>query len=693
MNGSGGGRAVAGGVGFQQRVGGVFLALTALQFGPDEFLRLPKNGRIRSIRFETADAIDDICFTTENGASHYCQIKRTLSLSNALDSEFAKAIKQFIQQFTATNAMPEDAYLLIVSPSASRQIINSLQRVVTAVRESPTAFDRVPFNQREIDSLSSLRSIFTDLYLTRTGHHYTDEVFALFCQKMHVVCLDVERHGTFENAVVALLASRLAVQHRQPGRAWSIWHNCISTAADFGSARAVVAAETIQKEFATHFAAKEEGDVVYWDSLTLQCGLEVLLVESFIDGCDYVAADMFRFNEDGSKRVRFSDGRVEIGFGHTWARVCCRSATWEGLWTFLTEHSELLAGKSLSVIEARLNGNPNLSPAATKRADELERMLKERSQISHCIHCGKTINESIAPLIEVDEDQMPLAVGATHRNCVRPTDRICGRVEIHGCSIPDALRDFDLALWARSVVKGQNGLRSAIRSVRQHQTVINVLWTAENLTSSYGAWCVRIRLSDGGERYVTSRGRIERMRLDEANEKAAFVQKCILEASGTADPFCYSESGVFGNRRAVQQECDSEEIANCNTADIVKYSTLFERGDDSKWYAPLCFITERHSDKLCVLSEDAIPLLSNPLEIVDVLDNWRNMGINVGDIAVHSMLTDAEFDLQCKQWLEEGFHIVVDPRLNAEGQLAQGIVITDLATLHRSLTTGSNRQA
>ncbi len=675
MGGSGG-KAVSGGIGFQQRVGGFFLAIAGLQLRLDDLFSIQGLGEIGSIRFETSDDVDDLCLITHEGRRCYCQIKRTLSLSLSPTSEFGSAISQCVRQFASKESVETDLYALIISPSASRQVTNSLQRILNAIKQSPDQFASVPFNQDEQKALTVMGDLFGQQYRKYCGKTHDSTVFANFCKRLLVISLDIDRHGVQENAILALLLSRLQVGCRDAGRAWSIWHKCVFSAAEFFSTRAVLEVGAVRELLGSQLNDPPSGDRIHWDSQNLQAGMEVLLVESFIENADYIATDIVRFEGDGARRLRFTEGKVEIAPGGPTVSVVYRSATWYGLERYLLEQSDVFAEKSLAVIQARLDLDPNRSQPAIDHGDIVERMLKERSEITQCLHCGRVINQLNALIVEVDEEGMSNVAGIIHNYCRRPTDRVYGRVEIRGNEIPELLSDFDLSAWAKAVVKGQRGLQDALQVARDGHKLPRMLWTPESLSSSFGTWCLSSTLADGSTHYIRSRSRVERMGREEAFRKAEVMNRYIQEAASNSNPFCYTTSGTFGPRSSLEAGCPTEEITECKEFNVLKYSSAFE-SNSGDWYAPICFVTERSSDRICILGEEAVPLFSNPLQIAEMLDNWRSMGLEIGEVRVHSILTDAEFDLQCKQWLDEGLYLVVDARLSSDGILKQGVVITE----------------
>lgn len=508
---------------------------------------------------------------------------------------------------------------------------------------------------------------------------------------MFVLKADIERNGSLETAIVALILSRLSSEFRDQGRAWWVWNKCISSAGDFCSNRSVVGIDVIQQLFGNLLTEHRASTQVHFDSKSMQSGLEVLLTEWFPisrdssdDGNGYIVTDLRRFDEDGSRRLKFQGGCVTIADGVPPVRVINRFATWVGFKDFVIAHPEVLKEKSLAIIESRLNADVNLSAAALEHSEKLERMLKEQFDPTICIHCGRTINVSGANLVEVDEADFPLAIGATHFNCLRSTDRICGRMELQGPSVPSVLRDFDLVAWAKKIIAGQRGITDAVRLAKLNKQIVRMVWTPEKLAATFGSWCVRLKLADGSDRFMKSRSRVDRMGYEEAMKRSSRWNRMIKEAAAIRNPIGCSPRGDFGDRNSILRQFPSSEFVECIDATTSEYSSLFEDtyGD---WYAPLCFITERETDQLCVLADEAVPLFSNPLELDQFLQNWSKAGIVVGNVAVHPLLTDAEFDLYCREWFESGLYVTVDPLLNDDGLIVEGVVIVDLNEAVRTI--------
>ena len=144
----GGGNATASGVGFQGYVGAWFAACHLLPDRPlDESLL---GTTVQSITFETRLDVDDIQIVTERGWI-FVQAKYSLNLSTSLDSEFAKTVDQFVNQWVAcstgkggpSESRPlqphRDRFLIAVGPASSGRISTDLAQGLEAIRAGGSA--------------------------------------------------------------------------------------------------------------------------------------------------------------------------------------------------------------------------------------------------------------------------------------------------------------------------------------------------------------------------------------------------------------------------------------------------------------------------------------------------------------------------------------------------------------------------
>lgn len=91
------------GIDFQQRVSAYMMMLMEFDMDISLALQLNRNDKIEGLNFEACESIDDLVIELDSGKKVYFQMKRTLSLSDSVDSEFYSVCVQqyqdYIQEF------------------------------------------------------------------------------------------------------------------------------------------------------------------------------------------------------------------------------------------------------------------------------------------------------------------------------------------------------------------------------------------------------------------------------------------------------------------------------------------------------------------------------------------------------------------------------------------------------------------
>ena len=98
-----GGAATNAGVEFQQRVAAWCLVIMHCGSDPRALLDLLETGPVLAVRFEAKTPIDDVVLVTESAGEVFVQVKRRVSLSEAVDSDFVGTLEQFVCQYVAHN--------------------------------------------------------------------------------------------------------------------------------------------------------------------------------------------------------------------------------------------------------------------------------------------------------------------------------------------------------------------------------------------------------------------------------------------------------------------------------------------------------------------------------------------------------------------------------------------------------------
>jgi hypothetical protein len=219
-----------------------------------------------------------------------------------------------------------------------------------------------------------------------------------------------------------------------------------------------------------------------------------------------------------------------------------------------------------------------------------------------------------------------------------------------------------------------------------------IAWDPENAFKPPGSYCVRARLADGSQRYITARGKIDRMNKPEAELQAATFRTWFKEAIDQKNPACYtSSSGRFGRYSDLLKIKEpDEQVIECVDAEAVQYSTTLENEEhvSAQWYAPLCYLVDSGSEKTLTIGL-AVPLLSDPSKTDAFLDNWRCADIHFEDVEVRVIADDAEFDHAISQYLADGMQVVIDPLVDHEGKLVTGLPVDSIWNIQHAIRRSS----
>ncbi len=210
---------------------------------------LPEDTTLEWLRCETEQPVDDLLVGTSGGGFVFSQIKYTLHLSEAVDSDLASALDQFVRQFiacrdTSAGARPwersldsvRDRLVLITGPSSSLPIRVHLPAVLGRLRGQ---IQDQPLDDAMVNELEGRAFYVTAGHVRRSWQAAlgvspsNDEVRHLLSLiKIHV--LDVDEGGAAEREAKDQLRSAVL---RNPGQANMAWEVLIESCAKFAAGR------------------------------------------------------------------------------------------------------------------------------------------------------------------------------------------------------------------------------------------------------------------------------------------------------------------------------------------------------------------------------------------------------------------------------------------------------------------------
>lgn len=674
MSTNAGGSATNSGIDYQQRVAALAMVHSLTGIGFLEDFGLNEEAKIEEIHFESKTAIDDIVLITSNGKI-FIQAKRSISLSHRFNSEFSSVLGQFCEQHIKER-IPDQKYVLAVSPSSSSKIVRDLRKLSESARLNGLQSLSNPLSKSEQDVLKATKDLSTKHFL-QLGVNLSDQEFINYFSNIHIAVLDLEKGGILERAVITLLAAESSIPPS------TLWDTLISLGLTLSKNRQSISKDRLKNkldrfiestkttplpENSNFFEVIPEGN--YFS------GREFTLVDSFINGYDYLLIESIRFNDDGSKNIRFKKNKVLFnnGASHT---VIARASTSIGIERYILNNKDIFQNKTIGSTCKEIDINIENMPFPLAHSKLCQKILTEIGSDLFCVHCGEPISNDMTPTVEIDEEGVKHQVGYSHEHCLRPTDRIIGQLSSELFKTNPKLKNFDYSGWYRSLVSGQgllSGLQNGIPGIYP------IAWNPDHNPYSKGKWCIKFNLEDGSTRYAHQRGQVQKMSEQSAIDWAEKFNTMFSEKKEN-DPICYSSNGdSFSTYSQLVKILSSDEYCvPCVNAEPEKLDRSIENAYSNikQFYAPLFLFLDQDSG-LPIIHGNCAFLLSDPLKINNYLDNWKRAGIELPDYSISIIHTDHEFDKTIEEYKSDGLVILIDPILKPNGELAKGLVIKDI---------------
>ncbi|WP_405644186.1 hypothetical protein [Streptomyces uncialis] len=684
--GNSGGAATHSGIDFQQRIAALVMSHMLCDASELDLLGFG-DVQVDELRFETADKVDDLVLVGPAGRL-FIQAKNTISLSAAPSSDFGYVLAQFVSQYVGDNR-PGDVYVIATSTEASSNVRKILRKLTEAARLNVSNSKASPLTNVEKDVLQKTETIISYHYQAVAGAPISPVEIQRILARIRICSLDFREGGALEAAALLMLGSKAVVPPRL------LWSALIAFSVSLARDRLSLNAAGL-KERMGRYVSKPAEDNGKRDEVTseiftkdllagLSYGREVVLVRAPVEECDFLIADVRRFDDAGARRVKFSEGYVEIAQGERWELVG-RWATYAGLERYLDRHLDKYQGTRLVVAPSNFTDNPNQDLTALAHGTQCAALASSIEDPLLCRHCGDPISEDGAPLVEVDEEGVPADIGLVHEVCRTPTDRVLGGIDAALFRENGLLRNFDYKGWLAAVQGGQWLFGGLLQSSLK---LASIAWKSEYDDFSRGTWCIALFLEDGAMHYVTDRGRVSRFSAPHAAQAAEEMNRGISQAREAGDPFCYTADGSVSGTysRLLSQGHDP---APCTEAKVVQYTRAIGNAysDCKQHYAPLTYLVDTETgDPIAV--EGVISLLHNPLELDSYVQNWAQAGIELPDFTVSTILTDEQFDRFVRLAMTRGMGIVINPKLTLRGELVSGFWVENFEQLVRSATATS----
>ena len=681
MNGSGaGGSATNSGVNFQQRIAAFFALSMAMEIDVSSFLEMESSTYVNAIAFETEDAIDDVV-VIHNDCKTFIQAKRKLSLSSKENSEFFKVIEQFMHQHRISQN-EKDSFVLVTSGETSNGILRDVRKFTNTARLRKFDEQSNPLSKSEQESLGTLRACIRAIATKNGWSVFAKDSENRFFSKIRIAKFDAEGGGVIEKALFALILNSFSVTPTL------IWNLVIAKCLEWSKNRQSVDLDGINLQlsrFRVPANTKEESlklsieDTVEFanGAGTLSSGREVVIVESPSDEIDVGVIELYRFNDHGDFRVKFVGPEIEFRNG-TRNKLLARFSTIQGAERFLLSNSDTLKDKRVAIIPINGNHNYDADPIALAYSDKVGRKIQSAKDATICIHCsGRVWRDGF--FIEVQEEGLPFDAGLIHATCQRQSDRILGLAQNNQNEVFNELGQFDYKRWIESLPRSQ-GLWNGKQQMSSADAL--VLWNPDHESTQDGAICFRITLADGSFKYIKERGKVQRYRAEDVEEKLQSFRKWMTEMKEKGDPLVYSADGISFGPKSTLRKASPKPIAvnELKEISVERYTRGISEVHDElrNYYAPLMCLVDADNGALLVYG-DCIFLLTNPFEIKLYIENWNEIGFSPKSYKTEIIERDEDFDELMRLADDNDLHVIVDPYFDSERNLDKGTRIENMA--------------
>lgn len=369
---SGGGAATNSGIDFQQRVASFFVLSMGLELDVANVLGQAGNVKVKSVSFETDDCIDDIVLYHESYKT-YLQAKRKLSLSEQENSDFYKTVEQFVFEYH-NSLNVNDCYVIATSMESSKKILSDFKNICESARLNAEGIEQNPMSSSEIDAYNKFKNCVDTITEKNKLNVFSKEDLNIILKRIYVVSLAVESGGVYESAFLTSIACSLTTEPRL------IWSLIITKTLDWSKKRQSIdlaAIKLLLSEFITtkSFKAEDDDELISFkfdpEKYDICSGREIVIIDSFFPDSDIALLELYRFDDDGNRRIKFGDTYVEMGNGSKY-KLYARFATFSGAERYISEQKWM---QSKQVVIGPINGENNYdaSPIAVAYSDKIRK--------------------------------------------------------------------------------------------------------------------------------------------------------------------------------------------------------------------------------------------------------------------------------------------------------------------------------
>ncbi len=670
------------GIDFQQRVSAYMMILMEFDMDISLALQLNRNDKIKGLNFEACESIDDLVVTLDSGKKVYFQMKRTISLSDSVDSEFYGVCEQFVKQYLKQDEN-DIAYILATRSESSKSITVKLKRILEGIRLANNLHVVTELNQDERKIFDKICNNIKNIYKNIKKSNISDEDLLGVFLHTYIELFDIESGEEYEKTIKLILFNLISVDIEL------FWHTLISKAIEYSANRRYLSRKNLKEQCKTYVEKNKDAKFELTESF-----FDMSWKEGFRDievQLDYVIAvptkdtkkemkienetvfvfELYRFDDSKKKESLkyISPDRMKWKNGFEF-EVWFRCATQERCHKYIEHELSEKIGDSYDIVMWPVKEYFGCTDVELLHKNILLNSL-DNQKACICANCGKAIFDKKAYLIEIDNEEYSEVIGMVHSNCIRPIDRIIGEMKMPKIEDYSYLKHFDISSWAKLVKNGKQAWSNIEKMAAQcPQMTID---TDEVFHD--GNYCLYQILENGDKKYTTNRGVIDRISKREAELLQREFTTNMKKAKAEGNPFGYSsESYIYGNySQIVEQVGDKEEFIECVETKVGLYNEFVARlyNDCETYYAPIIYLSV--DGEPFILPNGIFPMLTNPFEIPKYIKNWENMGFKMPDYEVCIIRDDNEFILKMISLITNCILPVVDGMFGLDGKMLRGI--------------------